>query len=83
MSRSRSVKTDPPQLIPDWLSALLKEKKAVALFDAIDREPTVRPKDILTLLNFLYSCAWRYHMQSALPSYPQIATEIQGLNSDV
>ena len=64
------------------LRELIKQKKAVALFDATDGEPTVRPMDILTLLNFLYSCSWRYHMQNAQPSYPQIATEIHGLSSD-
>lgn len=55
------------------LQKLLDEKKAVAIFDLTGERPAVRTKDVLTLVNFLFFIAWRYHMQMGLPSYPQVA----------
>lgn len=58
------------------LQTLLTEKKAVAIFDATGPTPTPRAADIFALTNFLYYIRWRYQMQNALPSYPQVLTEL-------
>lgn len=59
------------------LHALLDARKAVAIFDTQDRtrQPQVREKDVLELVNFLYRITWRHAVLSSSPSYPQIVTD--------
>jgi hypothetical protein len=56
------------------LQKLIDDKRAVAMFDVTGGPPAVRTKDVLTLANFLFFIAWRYHMQMGLPNYPQVVT---------
>lgn len=57
------------------LQTLIKEKKAVAIFDTTGPEPIIRTPDVLALTNFLYYVSWRYHMQKGLPGYVQVLTD--------
>lgn len=60
----------------DALRALLADGSAVAIFERDGEATRVRHADVLNLVNFLYRIAWRYRMQSALPGYIQVDTEL-------
>jgi hypothetical protein len=59
------------------LQTLFDERKAVAIFEKHDKEPShasVRAKDVLRLLNFLHFIGWRYRMHGIQPRQPQLVT---------
>jgi hypothetical protein len=60
------------------LTALLDAAKVVAIFQKPSpesSEATVRPADVLRLINFLHFVGWRYRMHANRPEYPQLVTQ--------
>jgi hypothetical protein len=57
------------------LSAMIGAQRAVAIFEKVDNmavEASVRPRDVLKLINFLHYIGWRYRMQASQINYPQL-----------
>ncbi len=56
------------------LKSLIDEGKVVAIFEKNENTTRVRPKDVLSLVNFLHFVTWRYRVHGSQPAYPQINT---------
>lgn len=58
------------------LRNMIDHKNTVAIVDSTEDRPTIRPKDIYVLVNFLYYIVWRHAASLAQPSFLQIPLEM-------
>lgn len=58
------------------LRSLIEKERVVALFEKDGSSVTVRPKDVLVLVNYFQYILWRYRFRTAQPSITKVNTDL-------